>query len=105
MLKRFLSKVQMTHSCWIWKASAKNQFGHGSFSVGNKRKFAHRVSYELFVGPIPEGKCVLHTCDNPRCVNPGHLFIGTKKDNIKDALLKGRMKSWGKGAPKAILLT
>jgi len=70
----------------------RNKEGYGRLYLapfGQAR--THRVSYELTYGPIPEGMCVLHHCDNPACVRPDHLFLGTKKDNAKDAASKGHM--------------
>ncbi len=77
--------------CWIW-AGNKNQKGYGFFRIGRYGpvKIAHRVSWELHNGPIPDGLCVCHHCDNPSCVNPHHLFVGTQYDNIQDMLAKGR---------------
>lgn len=77
--------------CWEWKAS-RTTFGYGligRFGRGNLIQ-AHRLAWLLFNGPIPDGLCVLHKCDNPPCVRPGHLFLGTKKDNSIDRNKKGR---------------
>ena len=77
--------------CWIWTASLKKR-NYGSFSSGKKNLIAHRASWLLHYGEIPEGLRVLHRCDNPPCVNPQHLFIGTNKDNTDDAVAKGRLR-------------
>jgi hypothetical protein len=74
--------------CWVWTASTRG--GYGSIGISGRMERSHRVSWELANGPIPAGLCVLHHCDNPLCVNPGHLFLGTKKDNAKDMYSKGR---------------
>ena len=86
---RFWSKVNKNKSCWEW-IGAKFSSGYGVIRVSGKSKRSHRVSYELNVGPIPEGMSVLHKCDNPVCVNPVHLFVGTQQDNMKDRGDKGR---------------
>src|SRR5437899_1280361 len=82
--------------CWVWIAmtdsGGRRQFPYGVIRVNNKRLKAHRVAWELTNGPIPEGLCVLHKCDNPPCVNPSHLFLGTKGDNFADAVQKGRLE-------------
>lgn len=69
--------------CWLWKSN-KDKDGYGTMRSGKQNKRAHRVSYEQYVGKIPEGKFILHSCNNPACVNPNHLRIGTHKDNMKD---------------------
>jgi hypothetical protein len=72
-------------ACWNWSGS-NNGNGYGIVrGRGKKKVFAHRASYRCFVGPIPEGLHVLHSCDNPRCVNPGHLHLGTHADNMREA--------------------
>lgn len=88
--ERFMLRVRKTESCWVWTGRARCKQGYGAFSIGNKERLAHRVSYEHFNGWIPEGKLVLHRCDNTRCVNPEHLFLGTHSDNLRDAYSKGR---------------
>lgn len=76
--------------CWIWTGHIRTN-GYGAMSIKSKLQYAHRISWELHNGPIPEGLFVLHKCDNPPCVNPDHLFIGTQKDNLQDAFKKGRL--------------
>jgi hypothetical protein len=93
-IKRFLSKVDTSGECWVWRASLVRD-GYGQFRIGRTMYFAHRASYELFNGPILEGKIILHSCDNPRCIRPAHLSIGTYSDNINDAYRRGRMPPHG----------
>lgn len=78
-----------TSGCWLWTGALNTQ-GYGMIGVGKKQPLAHRVSWQLFKGQIPDRLCVLHRCDNPVCVNPEHLFLGTKKDNAVDMFVKGR---------------
>ena len=90
---RFWPKVKkgLGKDCWIWLAG-KSSAGYGSFRTDAwKHVYAHRLSWELMRGPIPDGLLVLHHCDNPSCVNPDHLFLGTNRDNVLDALKKGRL--------------
>jgi hypothetical protein len=90
--KRFFDKVKKTKGCWEWIAS-KNQYGYGHFWI-NKFLFlaSHRISWMIHNGKIPKGICVLHHCDNPSCVRPDHLWLGTKGDNAIDMVRKGRNK-------------
>ena len=90
--ERFLAKIRMTDSCWIW-LGATSIDGYGLFSAYGKRFQAHRFSYSHSVGPIPDGLLVLHSCHRPSCVNPEHLKIGTPKDNNNDMMEAGRQKS------------
>lgn len=94
---RFWNKVDKTGSCWIWLASV-DKAGYGNigkcrFSTILSERSAHRVSYYLTFGEIPHGSHILHTCDNPPCVNPYHLFLGTHQDNMMDMRKKGRMSN------------
>lgn len=75
--------------CWLWIASV-NACGYGTVRAYQKPMLAHRVAYLLYRGEIPEDTCVLHTCDNPPCVNPEHLFLGTPMDNVTDMERKNR---------------
>jgi hypothetical protein len=91
-LQRFNKKyvINEVTDCWEWTHSVNN-IGYGMFRFSSSgMRTAHRVSYELFNGPIPKGLAVCHKCDNPKCVNPKHLWAGTLKDNAQDMVAKGR---------------
>lgn len=75
--------------CWIWKG-LKHSSGYGIFFIDRKRFCAHRISWQFRYGDIPKDICILHKCDNPPCVNPKHLWLGTKADNSIDMIKKGR---------------
>lgn len=86
---RFWNFIVKGDGCWSW-SGAKAPYGYGVFNIKKKMVRAHRFSYELHIGPIPEGMQVLHRCDNPECANPDHLFLGTQLDNIRDMHEKKR---------------
>lgn len=89
--ERFWSKTETSehHDCWNWDACT-DRGGYGNFSDKGKMRIAHRVAWELSKGDIPEGLCILHKCDNRRCCNPLHLFLGTYLDNNRDRARKNR---------------
>lgn len=89
-LQRFWSNVTVANpdDCWEWRGAASG--GYGKINVDGKEMLAHRYSYQLHYGLIPDGLWVLHRCDNPPCVNPNHLFLGTNDDNIADMRAKQR---------------
>ena len=95
---RFLDAIggEGLYGCWLWTMGV-NPAGYGIID----QKLAHRVSYEAFIGPIPKGSCVLHNCDNPPCVNPRHLRLGTQTDNMQD--VKDRRRFASKLSPEQVI--
>lgn len=104
--ERFWMQLKKTDTCWLW-VSNRDRYGYGRFLGavrGVSTKFAHRFSYMLHKGDIPSGMLVCHKCDNPPCVNPEHLFLGTESDNMNDKISKGRHRAaFGENAGRAIL--
>ncbi len=92
LFERFWSKVDIPDlfSCWIWKGYKLKDKRYGKFWYQSRDWFAHRLSWLITYGDIPENMCVLHKCDNPKCINPAHLFIGTNNDNVHDMVKKHR---------------
>lgn len=87
-IKKF-TYINTRTGCWEWQ-KYKNELGYGYTSYRGKQLKAHRVSWIVFRGEIPSGVCVLHKCDNPKCVNPDHLYLGSMKDNVRDMMERGR---------------
>lgn len=95
-LDRFWDRVEKTASCWLWRGPCnRNGYAVWSYNENSKRipVLGHRLSWSLENTDIPKGMCICHKCDVKHCVNPNHLFLGTYKDNMQDAVHKGRMAS------------
>lgn len=86
---KFMQNIRIIHGCWEWQGT-KLSSGYGRFWYKYGRIFTHRLSFILFNGVIPDGLFILHSCDNPCCVNPKHLHVGTKQENIQEAVLRKR---------------
>lgn len=85
-----MSMPEPNSGCWLWLGTLKSN-GYGAITIGGRFWHAHRLSYALHHGPIADGLDVCHKCDTRLCVNPAHLFVGTRKDNMQDARRKGRL--------------
>lgn len=88
---RFWEKVKTGHGCWEWQGATTGPGAHGRTVMDGQMIMAHRASWIMHNGPIPDGRLVLHLCDNPPCVRPTHLYLGDFKDNARDAVTRGRM--------------
>ena len=98
VIARFWSKVEKTDGCWIWNAGIfRSGLGYGAFKYESRRVVAHRFAWLLSYGPVPPGMLVCHRCDNPLCVRPDHLFLGTHTDNMRDRNAKCRQARGEKG--------
>ena len=89
VVDRFLKHVNKTETCWLW-TGGKDKDGYGLIRIKGKLIRAHRASWELFCGPIPDGLDALHKCDNPPCVNTDHLYLGTNMQNVQDRVDRKR---------------
>lgn len=90
---RFIKNIELdANGCWNWVGKSKFEGGYGCIHLLGHRTGAHRAAWMLYRGAIPSGMCVCHSCDNPNCCNPEHLFLGTHADNMKDRNKKGRAR-------------
>lgn len=95
MPRNFWDRVDKTGECWLW-TGARARKDYGAVRFQGRQQPAHRVAWQLTFGPIPGGLFVLHHCDNPPCVRPDHLFLGTQADNMADKVAKGRQARLGR---------
>ena len=102
-IARFEAKLDKSGDCWLWTASCAGK-GYGQMKLPKQRKqeYSHRLAYMIYKGPIGDNQYVCHTCDNPRCCNPDHLFLGTSQDNHDDMAKKNR-STHGEKNPSAKL--
>jgi len=109
VIDRFWAKVDIRglNDCWLWQARTRSGYGYFQFSretgrkIGSRDILAHRMSWVIEHGSIPDNMCICHRCDTPLCVNPAHLFLGTQRDNLFDMAYKGRSNLQGlrRGSP------
>lgn len=102
--ERFWSFVQkgVGDACWLWTKSL-SRYGYGQQWVGGKNWITHRLAWTLTNGEIPKGLCLCHRCDNPACVRPDHMFLGTQRDNLRDMRAKGRERNYRTDPPRGEL--
>lgn len=100
---RFWSKVKGGEACWLWQGATTGSLGYGHFrGRGGVHEYAHRVSWEMAHGPIPDGALVLHRCDVPTCVRPDHLYLGTNTDNANDRALSDEIRRTARSKDRPI---
>lgn len=104
--QRFWRHVEIggADDCWPWRGASTRQ-GYGTVRAGRSSTSAHRMAWLLTQGPIPDGLCVLHSCDNPPCCNPAHLWLGTASQHAQDSIRKGRRPARNAWAPRVRRLT
>jgi hypothetical protein len=103
IVDRFWARVQKSDGCWEWTGAVNSRNGgYGVIGISGSRKLTvtHRLSWEIHHGPIPDGLWVLHRCDNRKCCNPEHLFLGTHADNMRDMTAKGRQANQNTEKPE-----
>jgi hypothetical protein len=99
--ERIMARVEVVGECWLWRGYTLST-GYGQITYKGRKVLLHRAMYEVANGPIPPGLDVCHSCDNPPCVRPEHLWLGTAKDNVRDCIEKGRWLN-GEANPQAVM--